>query len=62
MRPAAFDQCGEGTVDGRVLSAMSDSRSLALAVEYADGTSQTYNVRTADTVDLFIAIREVVPF
>ena len=46
----------------RVLSAMSDSRSLALAVEYADGTSQTYNVRTADTVDLFIAIREVVPF
>ena len=47
---------------GRVLSAMTDAAVLAFAVEYADGTSQSYPVRTADTIELYTAIREVVPF
>ena len=52
-----------GSSDVRnVLQAMTGASSLAIAVDYADGTSETLNLRTSNTSDLFAAMHEVVPF
>lgn len=52
-----------GTNDVRhVLQAMTSATVLAIAVDYADGRSETFNLRTAETSELFTAMHEVVPF
>ncbi|MCB9957117.1 MAG: hypothetical protein H6843_00705 [Rhodospirillaceae bacterium] len=52
-----------GTNDVRhVLQAMTSATVLAVAVDYADGRSETFNLRTAESSELFAAIHQVVPF
>ena len=47
---------------GSALDAMVRASTIPMTVEYSDGTSETFNVNTADVTALFTEMRSVVPF